>query len=451
MKHLQPVIWSKGTFLTPQHLQSQDRYFESLLNFYGGALHFRPWGFSRMNIAQEAIATGTFAVSSASGILPDGLLFDIPDSDPSPEARPFGDFFDKEQGSLDVYLAIPVYHERGINISMNGRTGTARYRAEVSMLRDENSGSSEKPVQMARKNLRFLLEGESREGTSAMRVARVLRHASGTFHLDPRFVPPLLDFGTSDYLVSIARRLVEILSSRSASLGGLRRQKNQTLADFTSSDIANFWLLYTINTYLPLVRHLFESRRGHPEPLFSTMLALAGSLTTFSFKIQPRDLPRYDHDELGACFADLDEKLRFLMETVVPSNFVSLPLRLEQPSIYATAIDDDKYLQNTKMYIAINAEMNQADLINKTEQLIKVHSANQIEHLVRQALPGVKLTHLPTPPNAIPVKLNYEYFSLNQSGPAWEAITRSRNLGAYVPGDFPNPQIELVVLLPRPS
>jgi type VI secretion system protein ImpJ len=47
------------------------------------------------------------------------------------------------------------------------------------------------------------------------------------------------------------------------------------------------------------------------------------------------------------------------------------------------------------------------------------------------------------------VKLNSQYFSLSQSGVAWEAIGRARNLAAYVPGDFPNPQMELVILLPE--
>ncbi len=222
----------------------------------------------------------------------------------------------------------------------------------------------------------------------------------------------------------------------------MRRQKNQSLADFTTADIANFWLLYTINNYFPMLRHLFETRGGHPEELYAAMLSLAGALTTFSLKIHPRDLPLYDHDDLGPCFTDLDEKLRLLLETVVPSNFVSLPLKLVQPAIYATSIDQDKYLVNTKMYLAVNAEMNQADLINKTPHLIKVCSANHIEHLVRQALPGVPLTHVATPPSSIPMKLNFQYFSMSQTGLAWEAITRARNLAAYVPGDFPNPQLE---------
>jgi type VI secretion system protein ImpJ len=227
----------------------------------------------------------------------------------------------------------------------------------------------------------------------------------------------------------------------------MRRQKSQSLADFSASDVANFWLLYTVNTSLPQMRHLFEVRRGHPEMLFNAMTALGGALTTFSTKLLPRDLPLYDHRELGPRFTDLDDKLRFLLETVIPSNFVALPLRYTSASIYATAINDDKYLQNTKMYLAVNAEMPEGELIGKAPQLIKPCSATHLEHLVRNALPGLSMRHV-IPPSAIPVKLNYQYFSLNQDGPCWEAIRRSRNFAAWVPSDFPNPQLELIILLP---
>src|SRR5207248_2685755 len=131
-------------------------------------------------------------------------------------------------------------------------------------------------------------------------------------------------------------------------------------------------------TYLPLVRHIFETRRGHPEHLFSMLSSLAGALTTFSPKLQPDDLPTYAHDELASCFSDLDEKLRRLLETVVPRNFVCLPLKSSQPSIYACALDDEKYLANTKLYLAITAEMPEAELITRTTQLVKVCSATHV-------------------------------------------------------------------------
>ena len=452
MKQLQPVIWSKGTFLTPQHLQIQDRFIENTLRFQVEALSFRPWGFQTLEIDQQALTAGNLVLTRASGMFPDGLLFDIPDSDAAPPPKSLVDCFEVDQDNLDVYLAIPHYRERGLNVSGSQFKADTRFRAEVQLMRDENTGLAEKPVQVAAKNLRLLAAGEVREGTSALRVATVKRTKEGTYQLDPYFVPPLIDFKASDYVVSIVRRLIEILSAKSSQLGGTRRQKNQLLAGFTASDIPNFWLLYTINSTFPILNHLYEAKKSHPERVFSAMLALGGALTTFSTDIHPRDLPKYDHDNLSFCFSDLDEKIRLLLETVVPSNFVALPLKLVQPSIYATALAEDKYLKNTRMYLAINAEMKQADLIAKAPQLVKVASASHIELLVRQALKGLPLTHVPSPPASIPVKMNYQYFSLNQSGGAWESVVRSRNFAAYIPGDlFPNPQSELIILFTQPA
>jgi type VI secretion system protein ImpJ len=450
MKQLKPVLWTKGTFLTPQHLQVQDRFIEDALNFRLQALKFCPWGFRELAINAELLTEGQFAVTRATGIFPDGLLFEIPEADPPPPSKSLEEFFDPGTKSLDIYLAIPDYRQRGLNVS-TGKEGGSRYLAEVTAFRDENTGASEKPIQVARKNMRLLAESENREGSSVLRIANVERTPAGTFQMNPRFIPPLIEIDASEYLVGLLRGMVELLSARSTQLSAGRRQKNQSLADFTASDIANFWLLYTVNSNFPIFSHLYESKKGHPEELYAAMVGLGGSLTTFSQKMRPRDLPLYVHDSLGPIFSELDEKLRVLLETVVPTNLISLPLKLTQESIYSTAIDHDKYLVNTRMYLAVSAETSEETVIQKVPQLVKVCSATHIEHLIKQALPGVQLRHLTNPPSAIPVKLKYQYFALNQSGPAWEAVTRARNFAAYVPGELPNPTMELLILLPQAS
>ena len=448
MYQLQRVIWSKGTFLTPQHLQTQDRFLESTLQFQFQALRTWTWGFTRLIIDQDRVADGQISVSEAAGIFPDGLPFDIPNADPAPPSRFLHDVFEPDQKSIDVYLAIPDQRQRGINVSLE-REGGSRYRADVAMFRDENTGMGERPVQVGRKNFRLLVEGESREGSAVLRLANVERTDSGVLRLNPRFVPPLLDIACSSYAVSILRGLLEVLVAKSGAISGLRRQKNQSLADFTASDIANFWLLYAINSHLPLLKHLYDSQHAHPESLYESMVSLAGTLTTFSSTVHPRDLPPYQHEQLGPMLGDLEQKLRLLLETVVPTNFRSLPLKLVERSVYATALDDDKYLEGTRMYLAVSADVNEGELIKGVPRLAKVCSATHMDTLVRQALPGIQITHLPAPPTAIPVKLKYQYFSLNQSGAAWEAVCRARNLAVYMPSEFPNPQMELIILLPQ--
>lgn len=449
MKRLQPVIWAKGTFLSPQHLQVQDQYIESLLRFRMQSLSFRPWGFSSLAIDQEALAGGRVVIDEAAGLFPDGLAFSIPDSDHAPPPRELKDQFGKDDKQMDIYLYIPPLRDQGYNVAMADTSANTRFRAELAPFRDENTGESEKSILVSRKNFRILTQNEAKEGASIMRVARVLKQADDSYVLDNRFVPPLLSVRSSDFLLGIARRMVEVLSARSSELSSTRRHKNQVLADFTTSDLANFWLLYNVNHYLPRFRHIYQSNPGHPEELFSQMLEMAGALTTFSNEIKAADLPGYDHTELGECFADLEDKLHKLLQTVIPRNFVALNLKYVKDSIYAAAIEKDSYIRNTRIFLAINAGTDEASLIKKPPRLLKVSSADRVEHLVNQALPGVKLEHVPIPPGEVPVKLNYQYFRVSQSGDDWAAIARSRNLAAYVPSDFPDPRLELIILLPQ--
>jgi type VI secretion system protein ImpJ len=447
MQKLAPVIWARGTLLNPQHLQHQDRYLESLLQFRMRALHFSPYGFQTLRLDQDALASGAVALTEAAGIMPEGLVFDMPRSDAMPPLRAISP--DMTFDVLDVHLAVPEYREGGANVTPRNTDEQVRYRAEPEFVLDESNDASEKPVMVARKNFRLLLGNESRQGYSTLRIAQVERTPGGLLRFRNQFIPPLLEMRASERLVSMGQRLVEILTGRSSALSGMRRQRNQSLADFTASDIPRFWLLYTINTFLPVFRHLVLTRAGHPEALFAAMLEIAGALTAFSDQVQPGELPAYDHDNLERCFTELDDKLRLLLETAVISNYVSLPLRLIERSVYATAIDRDEYLTNTRMYLAIRAEAPVPELMAKVPQLVKVASADVIDHLVQRALPGIQLRYVPDPPSAIPVQLDYLYFSLNQTGDQFERVRRARNLAAYVPDEFPHPEAELIIVLPQ--
>jgi type VI secretion system protein ImpJ len=54
---------------------------------------------------------------------------------------------------------------------------------------------------------------------------------------------------------------------------------------------------------------------------------------------------------------------------------------------------------------------------------------------------------LPTPPSAVPLKLDNQYFSLVQSGTLWEGIVQSRVLSIFVPGEIADPKMELLIVL----
>src|SRR3974377_1837556 len=103
MRQLQPVLLSKGTLLTPQHLQLQDKFLEDSMNFRVQSLRFCAWGFNEVVIDQQLLTQGKLALTRASGIFPDGLLFDMPGPDQPPPSKSLAEFFDPEVRTLDIY------------------------------------------------------------------------------------------------------------------------------------------------------------------------------------------------------------------------------------------------------------------------------------------------------------------------------------------------------------
>lgn len=447
MPRMQPVLWTKGVLLSPQHLQAQDRHHEESLAFQVNALTFRPWGVSRLTFDHEALAGGTLVLTGAAGRFSDGLLFDAPAGGLTPSPRMVSDAFAPDQRTLLAFLAVPEYRPGARNVARRGEQDRARWHADEQLLRDETTGLTERPIQVAPPSLRLILEGESTEGVTTLPIARIARSVTGELSFDHSFVPPVLDIHASPSLMGLARRLVERLSAKSSALSGSRRQRNQGVADFSVADVGSFWLLYTLNTHLPVLRHIYESRRGHPALLWETMLALVGALSTFATNADVRTLPLYDHLQLGDGFAELERRLFELLDGAVVDTAVSLPLKAVRPTLHAVAIEQVAWLDAPQWFLAVSAPLRQQELIPKVLQSCKVGSADVVDTLIRQALPGIELAHVSSPPPAIPVKLDFQYFAIRKAGGAWDAIHQARNLAVYVPAELVNARFELLIAL----
>jgi type VI secretion system protein ImpJ len=447
MKLLSRVVWSEGMYLGPHHFQVQSRYFEDSIQFATSALWFAAYGLAGIELDTEAAQNGVVSLVHARGIFPDGLPFNMPESDELPAPRPIADLFPPTSEGLVVSLAIPPRKPNGYNCALDPASASngardARYLAEARVLHDENTGMDERPVRLGRKNVRLLLDTESPGDLLTLPVARVVRDRMGHFAYDPEFVPPLLQTGASPRLMSLTTRLIEILGEKSASIARPR-------GEFSTSDIANFWLLHSVNSALAPLRHLVSSKRGHPEELFTELSRLGGALCTFALDSHPRDLPLYDHNNLSACFEKLDRHIREHLETIVPTNCITIPLKRTEPYYFEGEITDSRVFNRSRWVLGLRAAMGEAELMNSTPRLVKICTPPFVRELVKRALPGLALTHLQTPPAAISARVESQYFGISRSGPCWDHMIKTRQIGVYVPGDFPQPEIEVLVVLER--
>ncbi len=447
MRLLSRVVWSEGMYLGPHHFQVQSRYFEDSIQFATSSLWFAAYGLAGIELDGEAARNGVVSVVHARGVFPDGLPFNMPESDELPEARPIADLFPPTRDGIVVSLAIPPRKANGYNCALDPNVGNgardARYLAEARVLHDENTGLDERQVRLGRKNVRLLLDTEAAGDLLTLPVARLARDRAGHYVYDPEFVPPLLQTAASGYLLGLTERLIGILSEKSAAI----RPAARTNGEMATHEIANLWLLHCVNSAIAPLRHLLKDKRGHPEELFGELSRLAGALCTFKLDSHPRDLPLYDHNNLSRCFDELDRHIREHLETIVPTNCISIPLRQAAPYYYEGDITDARVFNRSRWVFGIRAGMGEADLMSSAPRLVKLCTPPFVRELVKRAMPGLALTHLPVPPPAIRANVEEQYFGISRSGPCWDSILKSRQIGVYVPGEFPNPEVEVLVIL----
>lgn len=448
VRNLSRVVWTEGMYLGPHHFQAQNTYFESAVQFSAAALWFEPFGFLACELDGEALRNGTAALVHARGIFSDGMAFQMPECDPLPPARPIADLIPPTSDRVTISLGVPSYRPTGVNVATNGDelTYASRFIAEERKVYDEITGQDEKPVRFGRKNIRIVLDTEPSDNMVTLPLARVMRDGAGHFVYDERFIPPCVQISASERLMTLTRRLVEILNEKSMALSAAGAGRKFS-AGMSAQQVAAFWFLHALNSAIAPLRHICFSRHGHPEQLYCELLHLGGALCTFGLDSSPASLPLYNHLNLEECFEALDRHIREHLEMLAPSNCISIPLKPGAKYFHQGAITDARCLGRSRWILGMRAAMGEASLITGTPQLVKLCSARFVGELVKRALPGLSLTHLSIPPSAISPKVTTQYFAVNKSGPCWDHILETKEVGIYVPGDIPNAEVELLVVL----
>jgi type VI secretion system protein ImpJ len=441
-------------YLAQHHFQVQSRYFEDSLAFAVNHLFFRSYGVAGLSLDAEALLNGTLVLIHARGVLPDGLPFDIPVSDPAPSPREIRDLFSPTQDSHVVLLTIPPYRSGAANCAPAGEPNhsTARFVAQTRLVTDEATGGDEQPVITGRKNFHLRLDHEVEEGEVALPLARIRRDGAGQFVYDPSYVPPCLQIGASEQLLSLTARVLGILEQKSATMESERHGRGKGLREYASHEVANFWLLHAVRSGMAPLRHLLELRSSHPEQLYLELSRLAGALSTFALDADPRALPAYDHDHLGDCFGELDRQIRRHLEIIIPTNCVAVPLERVTDYLYVARTIDPRCFGRGQWVLGVRSPGDRGEVIARVPSLLKICSSKHVERLFKEALPGLTLHHLPHPPAAVSPRIGTEYFALGHTGShstqiCWTAIAQTHELGIYVPAALKGAELELVVVL----
>ncbi|WP_421144353.1 type VI secretion system baseplate subunit TssK [Aeromonas dhakensis] len=432
------VIWREGLFIKPQHFQQQQRHSDYALHARLSALSDYFYGLQSLAINEDYLGFGRIALVGATGILPDGTVFNIPNDDMLPTPL---EITDASVANQKVYLALPL-SVSGVNEVGQGGQVATRLQAHRHDVRDLHSeGGDVVSLEVGRVSLRLMLEREDRSAYASFAIARILdKRPDGGLVLDPNFMPCSISVSAIPTLKRFLGESAGLVAERARSLS----QRIAAPGQQGVADVAEFMMLQLLNRAQPQLSHLARLGTLHPERLHESLVQLCGELMTFTDESRlPPEFPAYRHDDQQVSFEPVMLALRQALSTVLSPRAVSIQLRKHQYGIMVAMVNESELMKSADFVLAVRARMPQEQLRKQLLQQTKVASSDKIRELISLQLPGIPLLPLPVAPRQLPYHAGYSYFQLDRQSPAWQMLAVGNTLAFHIAGDFPELDMQL--------
>ena len=426
------VIWQEGMLLRPQHFQHSDRYYDQQMKTRTQLLGAYNWGFLSLEIDRQFLNMGKVVVSQASGILPDGSLFEL-----GGNIEPLVLDIPPNVGSAAVYLALPLVIGNHIEARRAEQSDVmARFTVYETEVVDSNAGDdASSQISCGRPDFRLLLgEQQSDQAYVKLKLCEVLDASpDGVISLNPDFVPTYIKAHASSYLLSCLKEIISMLSHRGDTLAERVRSNGK----FGGAEVGDFMMLQLINRTELLLRHYLSLEHVHPEALYQALLSMLGELATYSSDSKrPRLDSRYLHSDQGGSFRQLMEAIRQVLSMVLEQHAIELTLQARQYGIIVSPLHDHKLLGSASFVLAASASCDLEELRHRLPAHLKIGPVERIRQLVNLHLPGIKVKPLPVAPRQIAFHTNKTYFILELSSEDIAQLERSGGFAFHVSGEF---------------
>lgn len=431
------VMWREGTLMRPHHLQQQQRYNDYVNNLRFRTINDLSWGFTGLSLNNESLAQGKIMLDNASGTLPDGTVFSIPDQDALPDPLHPDSFPDEE--SRNIYLALPVASDVRGEVSYGQQIG--RYRLHDADVRDLHSENGDARVlTLGQLTPRIMSGADDMSAYVTLPLCRIKdRHADGSLILDDGFIPTCQNIYVSTRLREFLREVQEAVGGRANDLAN----RIGSPAQSGIADVAEFMMLQLLNRNQTRFTHRARRSQLHPEMFYLDLAGLLGELMTFTEPSRlPCPLDVYDHRNLTETFKTLLPEVKRALHTVLSPRAVNLPLHLRD-GIWQADVHDSTLLQSATFVLAVAAKMETQQLQRQFIQQSKISSPEKIRNMVSVQIPGIPLHTLMVAPRQLPYHAGFSYFELDKSGAVWAEVVATGAVALHVSGNFPDLNMQL--------
>lgn len=436
-----PVAWSDGMLIEVQHFQQLERHLRQQAQLRLGQTFSHGWGFSQLEVDEDALGLGRLGLRKAVGVFPDGMPFALPQHDPLPEAL---DTRAAQAGDV-ACLAVQSVLSDGPEMAFGETDVSSRYRVVDAEVVDagvglDPSGSARRlTIQVGQLRTRLCWASQLRTDEVALPVAKVSgRSTAQVVSLSSHFIPPLLDVRVHPSLLSLISELRSVLQVRLAGMPGLKALSSGGGV----ADLIETMLRQAMAEFRMRLAHLDAFSPLPPALLYHELVSLLGRLSVLpgvEDELINQDMA-YRHDDLQTSFEPLSMHLRRALARVIETPVV--PLRFEDrgDQIHLCMVDPQWRLQ--KMVFAVSASLPAEQLRKLLPQQAKLGPVEQIQKLIDLQLPGARLLPLAHPPRVVPYYSRSVYFEVEAADPYWSQIFTGSAMAFRIVGDFPDLSFE---------
>lgn len=442
-----PLFWEHGLFLQPQHFQLAGRQRLSALTRMASLLNPYLWGVRRLAVNEDALNNGVFEVTRLELLLRSGEWALLPANATLPPRSFLADWTAPEE-PLSVSLALAEFREQGGNVlrtdDPSGAPETFRYTAPLTpeTVPDLMGDGPEADVGTLRYNLRLCLSDSDCPDLPRIPLARLIRDGE-RIRLDASFTPPCVDIHAVPELRRLLHDVRDTLLSRSRQLEEYKIIAGDAGVSGVSSlhGITLFSILGVLSRNAPELEQILNAPSVHPWPVYRALCRLVGELSVFSASLSAlgetrqgtRALPPYDHENPQNCFRAACGIIARLVDTFVIGPAFTFTLEAQDRPDHLCAAMPQNARAGAYAYWLLVRTAHTDGLAERMEHLAKLAPSENIDSIVAQALPGVRLRHAAQPPAGLPLRTDTLYFTIDQNDPLWHKIMQQGNVALMLP------------------
>lgn len=455
-----PLFWEHGLFLQPQHFQLAHRQQLSALTRMASLLNPYLWGVRRLVVNEDALNNGTFEVAQLELLLHSGEWAALPGNATLPP-RSFLAAWTTPEDPLYVSLALAGFRAQGNNVLRTDAPAdapeTVRYTAPLApeTIPDLMGDGPEADVGTLRYNLRLCFSPDDCPDLPRLPLARLVRDGERV-RLDASFTPPCVDVNAVPELRRLLHDVRDTLLSRSRQLEEYKIIAGDAGVSGVSSlhGITLFSVLGVLSRNAPELEQFLDAPSIHPWPVYRALCRLVGELSVFSATLSAlgetpqgtRALPPYDHENLQHCFRAACDIIARLVDTFVIGPAFTFPLETQGRADHLGTVMPQSARTGVYTYWLLVRTSHAEGLAERMERLAKLAPTENLDGIVAQALPGVRLRRSAQPPAGLPLRGDTLYFTIDQNDPLWRKIMQQGNLALMLPSPPEDLSVVLAVI-----